>query len=309
MRFRERQDSKRAEDVKVRIGRVLELMDQEDRAAEQWLKQLDALYERTSQALIDEQKQRFAAESREYLKTEIRKLFAKYDVLARPRRFVKEILLTPFRLLGLREQKAATSHKEALLQVRQRIDLTPVQLVIEKFNRLVLERLSPKEEKAPLFHELRRPGLELSDQEIKERIWDKQDQLATWLEETFQKLSRGIPRGKQWGIYSTSILWGILILTFEATLGGGFTLIDVALDSALAPFVTKGAAELFAYHEIQNVARELAQRYQDGLVAVVREQRDRYEHCLQSLMVQRETLEFLRTFRARIGAAAEAGEG
>jgi GTPase SAR1 family protein len=292
--FREKQHLKRGADLKLQVGRLIELMEKEELAAQQWLDQLDTLYQKVSQELIKEQKERFTAESRGYLQTEIRKLFTKYDVLAKPRRFVKELLLTPFRLLGFRSKGGQELQKQGLLKVREKIDLTPVQMSILKFNRLVLEKLSPSEKTSPLFTKLREPGVLMNDKEIKRRVWEEQDQMAAWLEETFNKLSQGIPKTKEWGIYSTSILWGILILSFETVAGGGFTVLDAALDTAIAPFVTKGAVELFAYHEIQKVAKELAKRYQEGLVSVVRQQRDRYEHCIKAQITPLEDLEALR---------------
>ncbi len=292
--FREKQHLKRGADLRLQVSRLIELMEKEELAAQQWLDQLDTLYQKVSQELIKEQKERFTAESRGYLQTEIRKLFTKYDVLAKPRRFVKELLLTPFRLLGFRSKGDQELQKQGLLKVREKIDLTPVQMSILKFNRLVLEKLSPSEETSPLFTKLREPGVLMNDKEIKRRVWEEQDQMAAWLEETFNKLSQGIPKTKEWGIYSTSILWGILILSFETVAGGGFTVLDAALDTAIAPFVTKGAVELFAYHEIQKVAKELAKRYQEGLVSVVRQQRDRYEHCIKAQITPLEDLEALR---------------
>ena len=292
--FREKQHSGRAENLRLQVVKLMGLMKKEKQAAQQWLDQLDSLYQKISEELIKDQKERFTEESRGYLQTEIRKLFKKYDVLARPRRFVKEILLTPFRFLGFRSKGEQGLHKKGLLKVRQKIDLTPVQMSILKFNRLVLEKLSPSDDTTPLFAKLREPGVLMNDKEIKRRVWEEQDQMAAWLEETFNKLSQGIPKTKEWGIYSTSILWGILILSFETVVGGGFTVVDAALDTALAPFVTKGAVELFAYHEIQKVAKELAKRYQEGLISVVRQQRDRYEHCVKSLTTPLEDLEALK---------------
>jgi hypothetical protein len=298
--FRQRQEAGRAADLANRLGRLLGLLEEEDRAARVWLSRLDEVYRETSRELLSQQKEHFAEESREYLKAEIRRLFSRYDLLARPRRFVRDLLLTPFRLLGFGRERSPKTHEEALLRVREKIDLTPVQTVIERFNRLVLEKLSPADEGSPLFRSLRQPGLALGDEEIRERIWQKQDELAAWLEETFQKLARGIPKHKEWGIYSTSMLWGVLLLTFETTLGGGFTMIDAALDSALAPFLTKGAAELFAYHEIQRVARELARRYQEGLLSVLQLQRDRYRECLRFLLITDEDMASLQELHARL---------
>jgi hypothetical protein len=279
------------EDLEIRLGRILDFLRAEDAAAQKWSKELNEISQEISQDLIKEESERFTEKSREYLHREIRALFAKYDVLARPRRFVKNILLTPFRFVGLRRKSGYKSQKDALLKIRQKTDLTPLQTAIEKFNRLVLERLSPSYEDSPLFKHLRQPDMVVKPEEIRGLIWEEQDRLSAWLEQTFKSLSKGIPRGKKWGIYSTSILWGILIISFETALGGGFTIIDAALDSAIAPFITKGAVELFAFHEIQKVARELARRYQEGLIGVVDLQRERYEKCLKALMANRETVE------------------
>lgn len=292
--FREKQRAGRTEDLKLHVGKLMDLMEKEERAAQQWLDQLDALYQNVSQELIREQKERFSEESRGYLQTEIRKLFSKYDVLAKPRRFLREVLLTPFRLLGFHKKGDEERHMQGLLKVRQKIDLTPVQMSIIKFNRLVLEKLSPSNKTSPLFTKLREPGVVMTDQEVKRCVWEEQDHMAAWLEETFKAISRGIPKTKEWGIYSTSLLWGVLILSFETVVGGGFTVLDAALDTALAPFVTKGAVEIFAYHEIQKVAKELAKRYQEGLVSVVGKQRDRYKHSLISLMTPLEEIEALK---------------
>jgi GTPase SAR1 family protein len=281
---------RQASDIEERLCRLLALLREENRSGQKWLNRLEALYKETCSGLIKEQQRVFLAESKEYLQTEIRKLFSRYDVLARPRKIVRETFLSVFWFLGLRRKKSRTTQKDALLKVRKKIDLSSVQGAIENFNRRVLEELSPEDETAPLFKKLREASVALTDQEVKERLWNEQDALEHWLEKRFRKLTKGIPRHKKVGIYSTSVLWGILILSLEIIVGGGFTVLDAALDSALAPFVTKGAVELFAYREIRKVTRELAQRYQKGLLSVVTFQRDLYAQCLESLMTPPETL-------------------
>jgi hypothetical protein len=169
----------------------------------------------------------------------------------------------------------------------------PVQTAVERFNAEVLKELSPKDQRAPLFMTMRRPGVALTAKEIRSLVFQEQERLERWLENQFQTLAQGIPWAKKWGIYSTSILWGILIIALEIVVGGGFSILDAALDSAIAPFVTKGAVELFAYHEIQKVARELSRRYQDGLLSVMKEQEKRYEACLDSLLTAEEVVKDL----------------
>jgi hypothetical protein len=282
--------SQRTQEVHGMARRLLELLQEEEREAEAWRTGLRNRCDKICNRFIKEQEESFSQRSREFIQREIRKLFSKYDVLAKPRQVIREIILAPLRFIGvLREQ----DHREALLRVRQRIDLTPVQTAVESFNSLVLKELSPKDHRAPLFQSMRRPGVALTTEEIRTLIFQEQERLEHWLENQFETLSKGIPWSKKWGIYSTSILWGILIIAFEIVVGGGFSLLDAALDSAIAPFVTKGAVELFAYHEIQKVARELARRYQDGLLSVMKEQEKRYEDCLDSLLTAKEVADKL----------------
>lgn len=281
---------KRVAELDQQLGRFFTLLDQEAQAAKKWLDQLESYFQSSCEDLLEQQREHFNAESRQYLQAEIRRLFGRYDVLGKPRRLIAQATMLPLRLFGVRPRKTPETHKEALLRIRQRIDLAPIQAAIESFNRRVLEQLSPADETSLLYERLRDSGLALTDDEIRHQIWEEQERLALWLEKTFQEMAKGIPKRKEWGIYSTSILWGALILSFEATLGGGITMLDAALDSALAPFVTRGAVEIFAYRELQKVARQLMKRYQRGLLSVLALQRDRYIECLQALITPQETL-------------------
>jgi len=291
---------RRAENLKISIDRLLDALQEEDRASEAWLADLKVFYEKACEQLIQEQKERSTVSSREYLRTEIRKLFNRYDVFSKPRRMVRGILYAPLRLLGIYGNRTKGGGEEALCGIRQKVDVGAVQAALERFNRRVMENLCPQDQNAPFFMKLHQPGLVLGEEEIREELSRESDKLASWLQETFKDLSRGIPRTKQFGIYSTAILWGILILAFEVTIGGGFSVVDAALDSALAPFVTKGAVELFAYREIQKIAYEMAVRYQQALVSVLDLQRERYERGLGSLRTPRKSLDALRTLKTQL---------
>lgn len=284
---------RRIKKLKEQTRLLVDLLGKERQAAKGWTAQLETLFQAVCRDLLEQQAKHFDEESRDYLQEEIRRLFSKYDVLGKPRRFISQLVLSPLRLLGLWSQRRQESHSDALLRIRERIDLTPIQAAVEKLNRAVLENLSPADEQSPLYHLLRNPEMKVSDEEIKAKVWEEQDKLAVWLESTFRQMAQGIPKGKEWGIYSTSILWGALIVSFEAAIGGGITLLEAALDSALAPFVTKGAVELFAYQELQKIARELAIRYQDGVLSVVRLQEDRYKQGLQSLLTSQQAMDDL----------------
>ena len=283
------------------LSRLIDLLQKEKAEAADWLSTLRSLSQSASSELIREQRERFTQRSGEYIRTETRSLFARYDLLGKPRQLVKQALLAPLRFLGLVDEEAVDPKKRALQKVREKIDLTPIQTALQRLNRLVLEKLSPPGgESSPLFRELRKPGLALADEDVKKLVWEEQDKLDRWLGETFDSLAHGLPTMKKWGIYTTSALWGILVIAFEVVVGGGFSLVDAALDSALAPFVTKGAVELFAYNEIRRIARQLAAHYQEGLVSVITRQEKLYEQCLYSLLPSQETIDLLKDVRFRV---------
>ena len=293
-------EARNAQNLKDKIDFLLNLLKDEKKAGQKWTEGLDSLFEDSSQYLLSQTEARHAKESRNHIQNEIRKIFNKYDVLARPRRYVTRFFLMPLRLLGLKKRETPESHRKELLKAGQRVDISPVLTSVDRFNRLVLERLSPADDTSPLLHELRQPDIALSGEEIREKIREEQENLADWLEETFQNLARGIPKSKELGIYSMSILWGILILSFEVVLGGGITFLEAALDTVIAPLITKGSVNLFAYHELQKIARELNQRYQDGLLSILQEQRNRYESCLVPLLTSEDTIKALRSLRKQM---------
>jgi hypothetical protein len=120
-------------------------------------------------------------------------------------------------------------------------------------------------------------------EEVQARFQAVQDDMAAWLNARFERMAREAPKGKAWGIYSTSALWGVMIVSFETVVGGGLSLVEVLIDSAIAPYVTKGAVELFAYQELRTITRELSARLKEGIVDILREQKDRYVRAMHEL--------------------------
>jgi hypothetical protein len=285
------------------LDRLTRLLEDEDEASETWLKDLQALLQEIQEDLIRAESDHFAARHRKDIQREIRRLFSRYDLLSGPRRAVRNAIRAPLRLLGFRLEKEAPRPDNR--RAGREENLTPILASLDRFNRKALERLSPSGPEAPLHDALRRPGVAMTREEVEARVRDRQEQLETWLRETFEEMARGLPTAKKWSIYSTSIVWGVLVLSLEATLGGGFTVIDAVLGSAAAPFLTKGSAELFAYREIQRVVREMAGIYRKGLVSILEEQRDRYAAALRSVSVAPEDQERITGLLRRVREQAE----
>ncbi len=289
-------------DIAGEMRQLLQCLQEEKKAAKKWTQSLDILFERACLRLAQYQRNSVSDESRQYIHRQIRKHFDRYDVLRKPRLFFVDLVRMPLNFLGLVGKRHEESHEEALERIRRQINITPLEVAMESFNREVLEKLSPQDPAAPLFKNIRRQELVLTQDEIRDLVHKEQDHLVVWLEDTFRRMAEGIPKSKQLGIHSMSILWGALIISLETLVMGGITVLEAVFSSALAPFITKGAVEVFAHRELKVVARELRQRYQDGLVSVMRHQRMRYEECVRSLLVDDQTLMQMETALAHLDA-------
>ena len=296
--FKKAQMAQRKEDVATCACRLLSRLEKEVDMSNRWLNQLSQLCSRLSASLLKEERQRFLAESAGDIQREIKTLFSKYDVLAKPRQSVRFVLRTPLEVLGVLKARTHKGQKEALSRVRGKIAFTPILRTVDHLNHQAIALLSPKDPSSPLFDALRQSSVMMTEDEIRTTILREQDILDGWLEDRFHRLAHDLPKRKKWGIYSTSIVWGVLILSFEVIVGGGFTVLDAALDSVIAPFVTKGAVELFASREIRKIARELAQRYEEGLLSVIVQQKKRYEDCLKALLPPEDALSELRQLKS-----------
>ncbi len=276
------------------IDHLVALLETESEESEAWRARLDALFLEKGRVLLAAMADRYKKGNLLAIQKEVRRVFSRYDVLAGPRRYVARLVTLPFRLIGLRPRLQQNSRKKELIDAGRRIDFTPVLFGIDDINRAVLENFSPADVAAPLYRALRNPEVPLSSTEITDKLEALRVDLAAWLEDMFSELMKGIPRHKELGIYSTSILWGTAIVSFEIVLGGGFGLLEAILDSFIAPLITKGSSELFAYNELRQIARELDSRNREGLLAILEEQKTRYHESLLSVTTAEETFELLR---------------
>ena len=282
------------------IAFFLDLLKREKTAGDRWLHRLDALFEEQERALFQQFETHFKRDNQGHIQQEIGKIYSRYDILSKPRHYIKQIVLAPLTLLGIRDRDGDHMHKKDLEEIRKQADITPILSAISAANRRVLEDLHPEDQGAPFSSALQQDTLVLSDGEVRDHIERLQEDLMAWIERKFRDLAKGIPRYKEVGIYSTAIMWGGLILSFEIVIGGGIGVIEAALDSFLAPLVTKGSVSLFAYHEIQGIARQLDAKYREGVQSILTEQKTRYMSCMGPFLIREDTITALEDLKAEL---------
>jgi len=270
----------------------------EDRqAVDEWLVHLERNARDATNRLKHEMNHHFDRDIRGFIRGEIRRIYRRYDVLAGPRHAIRRFLGLPLRLLGMRKAEPADASDIDIRDLYRKNDISPVLASCAYFNRRVLEELSPDDEKTPLFRDLRSDATVLSEKEIRELLDEEQKKLASWLSETFTELMKGIPKHKEIGIYTTSFLWGLMVISLEVVIGGGLSFFDAALDSVIAPFITDGSVRLFASHEVRRIVIDMNSRYEKTLHGIIEIQKERYARCLASHSVPDDILETLETMR------------
>ncbi len=243
------------------------------------------LIQRSSGALDDA--------SRQHLRAEIQRVFRRYDLLRGPRAFVTRILATPLALFGYGKLPDAEQRRKDLARIHRKIDLHPLQALIRTYNRRAQQDAigMGRDRLRELFSD---PGLALTEEEVESAFFERQAELESWLEKEFSAMAKGISRGKEWGIYSTTLLWGLFLVTLEAIIGGGLTFFEAILDSILMPIVSRGAADLFAYQELKRLGQALDSRYREQLAGVLEIQHARYLKVLNDHAPREPDLALLR---------------
>ncbi len=230
-----------------------------------------------------------ADHSRSHLHPEIQRVYSKYDIFAKPRRFLWNALMKVLAIFGFETPKESESSKEEKLkQIESKIDLS---IVFNALNALTKEvfQMVPLSEKNLLAKEIRKPEILLTKEEVSKMAFEHLKKLLQWLEEEMARMLKSLPPSKEIAIYSSFLLWGVFILGIEK-LTLGLAPWELVLDSLLAPVVTKTTVGWFAKREIQRIVEELSNKYKSSLESIILTQRDRFLECINSFKVSDETI-------------------
>ena len=261
---------------------------EEKTISKQWIINIEDIKERMIENFLQQEKNNYLNTHSFYIKEQVRKLFLKYDPLIRVRSIFKNFFDFPFTLFKINSDPINNNNDE------NSIDITPLLTIMEQYHNKVLESFSPKNKKSPLYIKLIDPELKVSAQEISARIEAFSKEISEWLKNEVNILSKELVGKKKWGIYSTAALWGLMVIFLQVVTAGGFTLIEGIFDALIAPFISKGTMELFAYKEIKNLTKKLATRYQDILLGIIEEQKIRYISALNQFETHSETFKILK---------------
>ena len=275
--------------INILARRLVAIFEEDRTAVDKLLRSLHAIYKETENNLLQKAVTNVDDTTKQHIQNEIRQIFQRYDLFRKPRSFIYKIMRFPLSFLGLGPGSDEEKRKRDLAKLHKKINLKPLHLAVEDLNRRIHNEIRIAEI-GYLQDVLLKRNLGMSVSEIDTLFFEKQAELERWLQEQFMELTKGIPRHKEWGIYSTTILWSIFLVSIETVLGGGLSFFEAILDSVIVPFLSKGAVEIFAYQELKKIAEQLDQRYKKQLRDVLGEQYLRYVTLLESCAASGEKL-------------------
>ncbi|MGA8830657.1 MAG: hypothetical protein WB554_03560, partial [Desulfomonilaceae bacterium] len=217
----------------------------------------------------------------ERIQVRLENLLRKYDILYAPRSAVRMALRKVFTTIrrAVRANwvgcdEAAIDEKvsvETFLQNDYGYSLARIDASIARFNLSVAEILSSEED----FSDFRSIALEscprLTSEQIRtfyEQVFPNVEQL---LEGEFEKFKEGLSTTDELKLYGSYTLWAVFLVTAEVAIGGGITLLDMVLNTAIAPFIPKWLLKL----KIVDILRDIATRVDSY-------RRDAFREILQS---------------------------
>ncbi len=210
------------------------------------------------------------------LKSRIKEVYQQYDILAGPRRILSSIIKIPLRVAGI-IPPSEKRMEQGLKTLHKKVDLGPLLSALTKYQLYVAQGIKG----GPLNQAFSEDRPEMGRDEAKTLLEANLKGVERWLNERFQTLKKGIPRHKRVGMYSLSMAWGILIVGIESVTMGGLSILELAIDATLAPFITGGAMEIFILNELKTIARGLNERYMDAVKIVLMAQHKRYSDLLE----------------------------
>ena len=291
-----------------RLDIVVQLLRKEQEVEDTVQSAIGELATRTDERLFSALTPDVDERTRSNMKKHLRLLLARYDYFRHPRKWVRDLVLAPLDFLGVM-RKSGEHDRGASVLVKHRLPMEPLKDSLAFFQEGAASILRAKAPGSSLYAQMLGNGVFLSWEEVEEFCLQELGSIDGWIQERFDTLKKGLSTGKKVGVASASILSGLMLLLLETVVGGGITVLEILLDTAVIPYIPKGVLELVVYDEIKAIGRELDRRYRatyDNLLAL---QKKRVIEFIAHRFPRNSDIELLVTWRTRLVQSLEGLSG
>ncbi|MEW6113289.1 MAG: GTPase [Thermodesulfobacteriota bacterium] len=248
-----------------------------------------------------------------HIQERLQQLLRKYDIFIVPRMIIRNAVK---KALGLVAELLFSSTRESengekalrsedLETTRSSVRLEPLQSAVAKLNLRIAEMLASDPTLEDLRSVARTDVPTLDEAEIRRRFEEAFPGVQSLLEAEFDRLRAGLTLGDELKLYGSYTVWALLLVTAEIVLGGGFTLLDALLNTAIVPFIPKWLLNLKIVDLLREIGERVDREYRDSLRTIVEQQGEVYVTVFRGLLPDEKAVKDVRSLR--LGLSGRAG--
>ena len=243
----------------------------------------------------------------ERIQVRLENLLRKYDILYAPRSAVRMALGKVYTTIrstipsnwvardeaGIDEKVSA----KMFLQNDYGYSLAMIEASIARFNLSVAEFLSSEEDLSDFRSIAFESCPRLTSEQIRtfyEHVFPNVEQL---LEVEFEKFKEGLSTADELKLYGSYTLWAVFLVTAEVAIGGGITLLDMVLNTAIAPFIPKWLLKFKIIDILRDIATRVDSYRRDAFREILQNQAKVYIDVFLTLAPDEVSVKNLLTMR------------
>lgn len=244
------------------------------------------------------------------IRDRLQDLLRKYDFLFAPRMWVRNTLRKAFFAVadilvpGALGQSGITNEKEVRVEdlhaTLSAARLKPLEAAVAEINLRISEMLAAD----PGTRDLREIAAEsvcrwdpAKIHELYEKAFPGVERL---LEAEFERIRDGLTMADEIKLYGSYTLWALLLITAEIVVGGGFTLLDAILNTAVFPFIPKWMVNVKILDVLKEIGGRVDKAHREVLREILKKQAELYKGAFSGLLPSGEALVELRTLRENV---------
>jgi hypothetical protein len=249
-----------------------------------------------------------SADVEAHIQERLQQLLRKYDIFFVPRMIVRNAVK---KALGLVAELLFSSPRgpedsdkawrsEDLETTRSSVRFEPLQSAVAKLNLRIAEMLASDTALEDLRRVARTDVPALDDAEIRRCFEQAFPGVQSLLEAEFERLRAGLTLGDELKLYGSYTVWALLLVTAEIVLGGGFTLLDALLNTAIVPFIPKWLLNLKVVDLLREIGERVDREYRDALRSILEQQGEIYVTVFRGLLPDEEAVKAMRRLRLEL---------
>ncbi|MGO9120843.1 MAG: GTPase [Desulfomonilaceae bacterium] len=245
-----------------------------------------------------------------HIRERLNQLTVKYDLLFVPRQKLREAIHELIENVSswFSFQSSQAPDKQAVIPdrfgeldaVRRAANLRPLETAVAQLNKRVAQMLSSDPGLSDICQVALAEVPRWHDNEIHELYHDAFPGVEKLLEAEFKRFKDGLPVSDQVKLYGWSGLWAAFVIAMEIVVGGGFTLLDALLNTAILPSIPTLVLKAKLAGFLRDIGERVDLEQRRTLEKILKKQAEMYMDKFAGLLPPRSKLEDLAGIRASI---------